>query len=467
MSHKESEGHISEVRHRFRVERSAQSDGVKNSLKAKSVGVNFYEGSQSGILAIEEQVLFKGISREQWKKSPPSSTEKAKTKMALSQLRHLLGIKKGSETPQLLINTEDHEMRSMETFKHLAKMWGIVGDYHEIKSKIEGFGQLANSTRSLVESLLPEDIVLLGMMNKIRAENDPFRLGLIMVNDRFDKRIRFEAKQKLILMKLAGAIDQRERETNIKDHFTQFNDFLEEYVWNHNYKIGQLSRAYLLSTHNPQTLECLDVKVLKDTEIRREDIDANQLILPVQRRSFLVNDREIPVHTGLREKMPEKKILKLLRKGNENAAAIDDDLGFIGVFDTPKDIRLFTEHLAESAHRMGSMFMFEDVEDSLGGDRHIAKNAGSSSDVKMYKFYTRLFGLRTENILLTNTEFLNYKYRDIVSHFEYELIRLFDSGVIDFLFPTDIYGYNAEEMRTVSIARLRKQTRVSLFPRLS
>ena len=57
----------------------------------------------------------------------------------------------------------------------------------------------------------------------------------------------------------------------------------------------------------------------------------------------------------------------------------------------------------------------------------------------MLKFFARLGGMRVEFIIHTNQTYLNYRYQRDIAHNEYEVKRIFDSGVAEFLFPEDIY----------------------------
>jgi hypothetical protein len=65
-------------------------------------------------------------------------------------------------------------------------------------------------------------------------------------------------------------------------------------------------------------------------------------------------------------------------------------------------------------------------------------------------------GLRVEFIIHTNPSYLNYRYQRGTSHDEYEVRRLFDSGVMDFLFPYDIYHLDMQQVREKQIVRFRK-----------
>ena len=64
--------------------------------------------------------------------------------------------------------------------------------------------------------------------NEIGTTTDPVELLLTLFDDRYHRKVRFEAKRKLVLMNLAGAIEQRERETDIESRFAGFIRFLND-----------------------------------------------------------------------------------------------------------------------------------------------------------------------------------------------------------------------------------------------
>ncbi len=141
-------------------------------------------------------------------------------------------------------------------------------------------------------------------------------------------------------------------------------------------------------------------------------------------------------------------MLKLLRKGEENpAVAVDDELGLMGVVDSVMEVKLFQQHLTQSATRAGSFMTLEEVSDTLAGGRHLSSNAGSNPETAMFKFFARMGGMRVEFILHSNKTYLDYIYRRGTSHDEYEVKRIFDSGVAELLFPQDIYKLDLQEVR--------------------
>ncbi len=75
----------------------------------------------------------------------------------------------------------------------------------------------------------------------------------------------------------------------------------------------------------------------------------------------------------------------------------------------------------------------------------------------MMKFFSRLGGMRVEFICHTNRSDLNYIYQRDVAHDEYGIKRIFDTGVTEFLFPSDIYHLDMNKIRDSQISRVRKQ----------
>jgi len=89
----------------------------------------------------------------------------------------------------------------------------------------------------------------------------------------------------------------------------------------------------------------------------------------------------------------------------------------------------------------------EEVSDTLSGGEHMSSSIGSSSRTRMLKFFARMGGMRVEFIVHTNCSYLNYMYERDVSHDEYEVKRIFESGVAELLFPKDIYEIDIAERK--------------------
>ena len=294
--------------------------------------------------------------------------------------------------------------------------------------------------------------------NEIEITSDPLDLLLIIFDDRYHKKARFEAKRKLTLMNLAGSIDQRERETDIENKFNGFLRFLNEYVWSPSMKIGELEIVYLISRHETETFACTEVKVVDEKTMQTLQVEPGQKITLIKRRRFLKGKREIPIYVTIRKKPPSSKVLKLLRKNEKNpAGAVDDELGLMAVLNTISDVQHFQQHLTQSALKIDSFMTLEDISDTLTGKAYKSHTTGSSNKTQMLKFFARLGGMRVEFILHTNKSYLNYMYQRDVAHDEYEVKRIFDSGVAELLFPPDIYHLNLSDIRARQLRRFRRQ----------
>ena len=152
-------------------------------------------------------------------------------------------------------------------------------------------------------------------------------------------------------------------------------------------------------------------------------------------------------------------MLKLIRKGEENpAVAVDDELGLLGVLDTAAEVKLFQKHLTERVIRANSFMTLEDTSDTLAGSSsHSSSNIGSSTATPMMKFFARMGSMCVEFIVHTNKTYLDYIYKKDVSHDEYEVKRIFDSGVTELLFPREIYHLDMAGARNELIRWFRQR----------
>ena len=358
-----------------------------------------------------------------------------------NQIFEFLNVKSFAEIQALIDDKGKRNQVEQRAYKLLGNMFGIHGSDREIITRVDSYSRTADGViRYLKNTVLANYAPFIEITNEIDIADSPVKLLLIMFDKRYHKKARFEAKRKLILMSLAGSIDQRERETQVKEKFGEFLNFLNAYVWSPDIKIGELDIFYLLSTHNKKDFSCHDVKVLNMDEAAKMKLKPGQKLTLIKRRRFKQNGREIPIYVSVRKKPSEAKVLKLIRKKEENpAVAVDDELGLLGVLDSVAEVRLFQKHLTESAIKADSFMTLEDITDTLRGGRHKSANIGSSSSTPMMKFFARMGGMRVEFIVHTNKTYLDYIYKKDVSHDEYEVKRIFDSGVAELLFPKEIY----------------------------
>lgn len=423
----------------------------------------FIAMKQDGPFAVRDQIVFDHpFSRQHrlWAKNFQSDRQlTTKYRAVRDQMFNLLQIERFDEIPALIQNPSLREQRTERAYRLLGNLFGIHGELSAIKSKIHEYMNTADAVIAQLRSkVLAAYSSHIEISNEIETSKNPIDLLLIIFDDRYHKKIRFEAKRKLVLMGLAGSIDQRERETEIESKFSAFLNFLNLYVWSPQLKIGELEMAYLHSRHDGEDFGCSQVQVI-DAEAAHGlyEFAENEKLTLVKRRLFHDNGQEIPVYVTVRKKDSAAKVLKLLRKNEKNpAVAVDDELGLMAVLDSVSHVKRFVRHMTRAAVKAGSMMILEDISDTLAGNQYGATSVGSSSKTQMLKFFARMGGMRVEFIIHTNQSYLNYRYQRGTSHDEYEVRRLFDSGVTEFLFPYDIYRLDMTQVREKQLQRFRK-----------
>lgn len=382
-----------------------------------------------------------------------------KYRILRNQVFDFLDVRSFREIQELLTHPSRKKEISNRGYALLGNMFGIEGNEREIVSTIFNYSRTADGViRYLKGNVMSLHSSYIEMTNEIDITANPVELLLIIFNERYHKKARFEAKRKLVLMSLAGSIEQRERETNVSHNFAEFLNFLNENVWSANTLVGELEVSFLLSQHDPDTFACRDAKVISLEEARGIEKKPGQKLTLIKRRRFSADGVNVPIYVSIRKKSSAAKVLKLLRKGEENpAVAVDDELGLMAVLDSGAEVRLFQKHLTRSAIKIGSFITLEEVSDTLSGGNHQSGSVVSSSATPMFKFFARMGGMRVEFIIHTNKTYLNYIYQRDISHDEYEVRRIFDSGVAGLLFPGDIYHLNMEEVKERQMRLCRRQ----------
>jgi hypothetical protein len=384
---------------------------------------------------------------------------KTKYRAVRNQIFDFLGINNFDEIFDLIHMPLHRSECAKRAHRLLGNMFGIQGSDREICRYLKEYSHTADDVvNSLRAKVLSPYASHAEMTNEIETTTDPVDLLLVIFNERYHKKARFEAKRKLQLLNLAGSIDQRERETAIEHKFSRFLDFLNDYVWSPSLKIGDLKINYLHSRHDQEEFACTDVRIISEGEAEKRTLGPGEKLTLIKRRSFRDHEVETPIYVSIRKKPPAAKVLKLLRKNQKNpATAVDDELGLMAVLNSVGDVKRFMKHLTQSAVKAGSFMTLEDISDTLTTGRYSGTATGSSKKTQMLKFFARLGGMRVEFIIHTNKSYLNYIYQRDVSHEEYEIKRIFDTGVAEFLFPRDIYHLNMEEIRTRQLKWCRKR----------
>jgi hypothetical protein len=417
---------------------------------------------QNGPFAVTESVtlgqLFSTETRGWARQFGNDRLSATKYRVVRAQIFDFLGIEDFDEIPALLADPALRAQRSERACLLLGNLFGITGSVSEIQSRIREYAKTADAVIDLLRGKLFAPYAShVETCNEIETTHDPVELLLRIFDDRFHMKARFEAKRKLVLMNLAGSIDQRERETDIERKFYAFLEFLNRNVWSSKLKIGQLESVYLLSQHDADDYCCTDVQVIDAaTRAKLGELAEGQKLTLLKRRMFNDGERDIPVYVSVRKKGSAAKVLKLLRKNEKNpAVAVDDELGLMAVLENIGDVKRFVRHMTRSAINSGTLMTLEDISDTLTGGTYSSNNVGSSSKTQMLKFFARMGGMRVELIIHTNQSYLNYRFQRDIAHDEYEVKRIFDSGVAEFLFPGEIYKLNLEQIREVLLTQFR------------
>lgn len=386
-----------------------------------------------------------------------SRTNRAKARSAMREAYRLLGVKSPWEIPSIVNEpAEDREARRKKAYERIGNMFDIEATGEDLEEHVRELGQSANHIiDGLVERHLSREksSSRLESSFEVKTENDPVELALMMFTNP-DQRKRFEAKRKLVWMKLLGAVRQRGIEKQTARKFKEFLELLNEKGWVEEGKIGP--PEYIVSTHNPDTLECTNAQVVSD----EPEPAYGQMVSEINRRKFELGPKDIPVFLREHEKTDEGQAVKMAIKGEEHPdKAVDDEAGIMVVFDSEADIRRFGTRLEEVADEKGSLLSIEDEEDSLDGQGHDAKNPGSSPEAPMYKFHARFLGMRVEIMCHTYQSYTNFHYKLRVAHDAYAVRRLFESGLIALNFPEEIYGHTEEELFKRAMGRVRRNLR--------
>jgi hypothetical protein len=424
----------------------------------------FVSLKQNSPFAVTEEITNNGhfsVETRQWVKLLQQDPNiRSKYRALRSQLFEFLGVESIEKIESLITNPKLRKQRSERALRLLGNMFGIEGNLNEIKNRVDEYARTADSVvHSLKEKTLSPYASHIESTNEIEVTNDPVELLIIMFNDKYHRKARFEARRKVVLMTLAGSIDQRERETDVENKFSTFLDFLNGYVWSPNLKIGEYDPVFLHSTHSEEDYCCTGVEILTPQNAESITLSQGEKLTLVKRRSFNVGSKKIPIYVSIRKKPQEAKVLKLLRKNEKNpGVAVDDELGLMAVLDSLSDVKAFQQHLTRSASKANSLMVLEDVSDTLVENTRYQGNAtGSSDKTSMMKFFARLGGMRVEFIIHTNKTWLNYMYQQDVAHNEYEVKRMFDTGVIELLFPREIFHLEHQKTRNDMILFFRKQ----------
>ncbi len=278
-------------------------------------------------------------------------------------------------------------------------------------------------------------------------------LGLVFHHP--ERRVRYEAKRKLVLMQLAATVDARSEELKEKDRFPRFLELLNEGFWHG--EIGSDKKKRLKtgdvnieSHHDYATFETIgDPREYADEEEatvkhRKEKHKPKPGGYYIRTRHFeqrYINyDGElIPVNQDSRQKTLLARMGKMIRKEEEDPAiAIQDTTGLMLIVKNIGDAYKVFDFFTRGGENGALTFRVGDVEDTLSGkEAYSAKNEGSSPKTKQLKFIATIEGISIEVIIHTYATYLNNVLQDEVAHDELDARR--HASTARKIFPPEIY----------------------------
>ncbi len=298
-------------------------------------------------------------------------------------------------------------------------------------------------------------------LNEIELIDRPVDLFLLAFSPQASRRMRYEARRKLVLTELALCVMGKADEKNGAHSLDEFLRLLNRHVWEGG--SGQTIPVELISCHDPQTYACTSIrylKPLKQTPLGLHvEFPQNQMVGDEEGMNLrLFSDErysrfEARVWTDMkgrkhwaylehREKDFISSMLKLLRKDTKDPHAIDDDLGIKLTFPSKDEAKLFLEKLQQVMQDVWhTIYEPSDISDTIDNNiLYRAKSHGSNRKLEIMKLHISYRGEHLEIQMHTPRTYLDYRYHAEIGWDIYALTRLFDSGVISTLFPEDIYG---------------------------
>jgi hypothetical protein len=416
-------------------------------------------------------------------RSPRSAGSAAERRTAVQDMRSLLfadsmaleqltGVSSLAELDEIRSNSKLRDTATQRATDLIAKRYGL--DPAAPNAAITEIAHTADRTLDRAVKDFPTEFTAHGRDSKVRQIDHPLDLVLLATDPDAGRFDRFRALRKLHLMRTLATIDDHKRTEDIPGKLEKFRGFLEDHVLDPITPDDQIER-FIISTHN--TAEGGDFATITTAIVTRDEVDAmlplryGQKLTRVQKRTFTtgtpdggleVKNVYFPVvqqNPYLREKSDESIALKMNRKNQTlPAAAVDDQVGMMAVFDSGDDIRIFVRHISrQSAETYGSLMQFEETEDTLNGGKHNTVSAGSVSDIEWLKGHFGMDGIRPEFIGWKKDGLTNYLYKERQSHREYSNTRSFRDGVIRRLAPPWMYGYDSDEVEGNVIYEVRRQ----------
>jgi len=379
-----------------------------------------------------------------------------------TRLLQILNLKNYDEVPSLFPDDEKKRELNEVFTKKEAQKYGLGGlEYPVQENLVKGALRVADRVIDMFENaengFFKEYHTQLQITNEIKQIDNVVDLVLIMFSPRATEITQYEARRKLVLADLAMRVLTHNRQK--EKHLDPFLRFLNTNIFKD--VIGTSNEWEVLSTHHPDDYSVTTVKKLLANEKVTIDEKTLQRYSRFGVRSFKYGQINIETYLESREKDPRDIVIKMLRKQISDPAKIDDHIGARLVFENKRGLYHFLDVLQSALEKEGSAISFDEISDTINNHCQFPiTNDGSSANLAIVKAHAVFNGMKVEFQLHTLGSFLDCRYHDETG-FEssYSVNRLYQSGVIDTLYPENIYRLNTGSVVKKIIELRRSQIR--------
>ena len=292
--------------------------------------------------------------------------------------------------------------------------------------------------------------------NEASTMKDISTLAVISFDPNYDSTVRFEALRRLVLLDFALKINSDSQGAGkLNESFIHTVNDAELFHTSDDVKIGGAVLKKVLSVHDDNTNECFDFIiepggngidcpegcVLKETNMKFRQYGAAG------------NLHDVFVHSRVKSPtgMMSKMLREVLIKGKSKLSfKMTDHVGNRYVVKNDNDIHKFVRHFQSKLSKFGFVVDPVEIKDTVNEEGFEGNSGGSSSKLKLFKFYLPYMGSEIEIQIMGLKSYFNYESEVGTeedpgqAHSLYSLDRQFE--VNQALFPASIYfeGENEE-----------------------
>ncbi|KKR16027.1 MAG: hypothetical protein UT87_C0010G0001, partial [Candidatus Levybacteria bacterium GW2011_GWC1_40_19] len=428
-------------------------------------GGNFDLLDQNGHFRIPEPP-FTSQQRREWRTSLTIG-EQIEFNTLRSNVLELFGVDSLPQIRDVMADPQRKAERTIEANRIIAKRFGIRGSDEFIRAQISEYYKTAVRERK-------EEARKLGIVSTFELSNAVALTSnvLELANLAFfspKKRIRFEAGKILDGMDAVAAADsvRREEETTrflaspntssshvdeegkeVDPDVSEINAILD----GHFYSSAPPEEPALFKSRHAKddfrTLEIIRIPPKQARIARFKDPGGMQLWTDIPERVIIHDGVETLAYATVRKKSPESTTRKARRKGTRNIRkAVEDTIAMRVIVQNKADIPVVHEKLVQAFADAGHSFTLLELQDSLSGGTYAIRNPGSSENLEVVNIMAKVGPWIAEIQYTDYFGWIDSTTRRGVARADFELNRLYESGVPQHDFPEWIYKLPHDKIR--------------------